>query len=64
MAEVEAATPEIVNENNNQIGDQDDNGRRKKHEHTPIEELYDLSKPIKRVRKRGYIRFYIIHEKN
>lgn len=51
MAEVEAATPEIVNENNNQIGDQDDNGRRKKHEHTPIEELYDLSKPIKRVER-------------
>ena len=44
MAEGEAA-PQI----NDQIGDQDDNGK-KKHQHTPIEELYDLSKPIKRVR--------------
>jgi len=51
MSETEAATPEVVNENNNQIGDQDDNGRGKKHQHTPIEELYDLSKPIKRVER-------------
>jgi len=45
MAEGEAA-PQI----NDQIGDQDDNGK-KKHQHTPIEELYDLSKPIKRVER-------------
>jgi len=45
MAEAEAA-PQI----NEQIGDQDDNGK-KKHQHTPIEELYDLSKPIKRVER-------------
>jgi len=51
MAEV-AATPEIAVVGNPVIeeGDQDDNGRAKKHQHTPIEELFDLSKPIKRVR--------------
>lgn len=52
MAEVEA-TPAAVNEGNQVIeeGDQDDNGKNKKHQHTPIEELYDLSKPIKRVER-------------
>lgn len=31
--------------------EQNDNGKFRKHQHTPIEELYDLSQPIKRVER-------------